>query len=100
MFWEATSSTTDDVKPLAITTFADLGSTTGEVAKQIKVAGGTEPYTYTVSGGKLPDGVTLNKNTGALSGTATAPGEYTFTVKVADSAGLVASRQFAITVTE
>ena len=97
---DATSSTTDGVKPLAITTVADLGSTTGEVAKQINVTGGTEPYTYTVSGGALPDGVMLNENTGALSGTAAAPGEFTFTVKVADGAGLVASRQFAITVTE
>lgn len=97
---DTTSSTTDGVKPLSISTAANLGSTTGEVDEQIKVSGGTEPYTYTVSGGALPDGVTLNENTGALSGTAAAPGEFTFTVKVADGAGLVASRQFEITVTE
>lgn len=97
---DTTSSTTDGVKPLSISTAANLGSTTGEVDEQIKVSGGTEPYTYAVSGGALPPGVKLNESTGALSGTAAAPGEFTFTVKVADGAGLVASRQFEITVTE
>lgn len=97
---EATSSTTDGVKPLSITSGADLGSTAAKVSKQITATGGTEPYTYAVSGGALPEGVTLNEKTGALTGTATAQGEFTFTVKVTDGAGLVASRQFAINVTE
>ena len=97
---ETTSSTTDGVKPLSISTAADLGATTAEVAKQINATGGTEPYTYAVSGGALPEGVTLNENTGALTGTAATAGEFTFTVKVTDGTGLVASRQFAIEITE
>jgi hypothetical protein len=47
-------------------------------------SGGTAPYTYTLIGGTLPTGITLN-SAGTLSGASTAPGTYTFTVRAADS---------------
>ena len=45
---------------------------------------GVAPYTYSTSG-QLPPGLTLNPNTGVLSGTPTAPGPYSFNVTVTDS---------------
>jgi len=54
------------------------------------------PYTWSVSG--LPAGVTASAS-GALSGTPTAPGSFTVTVKVTDSAGNTASTSISWSVT-
>ncbi|MEH0147460.1 Ig domain-containing protein [Corynebacterium sp. Q4381] len=97
---DATSSTTDGVRPLTIATAATLGSSKPAVSKKITANGGTSPYTYEVSNGALPKGVTLDEKSGEIKGTATESGTTTFTVKVTDAAGLVASRQFTMTVTE
>ncbi|MFI7056684.1 putative Ig domain-containing protein [Streptosporangium canum] len=51
----------------------------------LTVSGGTAPYTWSVSAGSLPPGLTLNASTGVLSGTPTAAGGYSFTVKVLDA---------------
>ena len=50
-------------------------------------AGGADPMTYSVVSGVLPDGLTLNPATGVLSGTATRPGTYTFTVRAENEYG-------------
>lgn len=47
--------------------------------------GGIAPYTFAVSSGALPAGLSLNTSTGVLSGTPTTAGSYSFTVRVADS---------------
>jgi hypothetical protein len=39
------------------------------------------PYTYTVYSGTLPDGLSLDPATGAITGTATTAGDYSFTIK-------------------
>lgn len=55
----------------------------------ITVAGGTAPYTWTVDSGTLPAGLALNGSktaSVAISGTPTAIGTSTFTLKVTDSA--------------
>lgn len=48
-------------------------------------SGGTAPYSYQVTGGALPAGVTLDRATGALSGTPTVTGAFSFTVTATDS---------------
>ncbi|MCC6363672.1 MAG: putative Ig domain-containing protein [Bryobacterales bacterium] len=65
----------------------------------IAAAGGSAPLQWSVTG-SLPVGLTLNAATGAISGTPTAAGISTFTVRVQDAAGASASKQFSITVTE
>jgi len=45
---------------------------------QIRPGGGTAPYTYTVSSGALPPGLSLNASSGAITGTPSAAGTYTF----------------------
>jgi len=47
--------------------------------------GGHGAYTYSVSAGALPAGLTLNPTTGALSGTPTTAGAYGFTIRATDS---------------
>lgn len=47
--------------------------------------GGTAPYSYQVTGGALPAGISLDRATGAVSGTPTATGVFSFTVTATDS---------------
>src|ERR1039457_7146538 len=55
----------------------------------LTVTGGTAPYTFAIATGTLPAGLTLNTSTGAITGTPTAAG--TFTIKVTDAKGVVAT---------
>src|SRR5206468_3328437 len=50
----------------------------------IAATGGTAPYTYAVSSGTLPAGLTLAAD-GTLSGTPTEGGSFSFTVQATDS---------------
>jgi streptogramin lyase len=47
--------------------------------------GGIQPYTYKISSGSLPPGVVLNPSTGAIGGTPTLPGTFSYTVQVTDA---------------
>jgi uncharacterized protein YhjY with autotransporter beta-barrel domain len=58
---------------------------------------GTGPYTYSVSGGALPPGLTLNTATGVISGTMTAPGQFSFTISALDTLGNTGSRPYSLT---
>jgi len=73
--------------PLVVTCSAINMATVGVPFNSpvMTVTGGTPPYTFSVSSGTLPPGLTLNTSTGAISGTPTAPG--TFTIKVTDANG-------------
>ena len=51
----------------------------------LAATGGTTPYTWSISTGSLPTGLTLGASNGAISGTPSAAGTFTFTVKVTDS---------------
>ena len=53
--------------------------------EQVTASGGTEPYQYSVTAGRLPPGLSLDPNTGAFGGTPTEPGSYPVTIKVTDS---------------
>jgi len=68
-------------------------------SKSLAASGGTPPYTWAVSAGSPPPGLTLGTG-GQLSGTPTATGSYTFTVKVTDSTATpkAATRAFTVTV--
>jgi hypothetical protein len=60
---------------------------------------GSGSYSFTVSAGSLPQGLTLT-TAGVLSGTATTAGSYTFTIQASDTnqAGLTGSQQYTLTV--
>jgi polysaccharide export outer membrane protein len=57
----------------------------------IAASGGTGAYQFAVIGGALPAGLALNPSSGAIGGTPTADGTFSFTVQVTDSAGAMAT---------
>ena len=64
----------------------------------LTATGGTTPYTWSVSAGTLPAGITLNASTGVLAGTPTAAGTSSFTVKVTDANSQTATEATSITI--
>ena len=61
------------------------GETVGQTyAVTFSTAGGVAPYSYAVTAGALPAGLSLTSN-GTLSGTPTAGGSFNFTVTATDS---------------
>ena len=54
--------------------------------------------TYSVESGALPSGLTLNANTGEVSGAVSAPGLYKFTVVATNAAGSETSDEFEVLV--
>lgn len=63
----------------------------------LSASGGTAPYTYAVSAGSLPAGITLASN-GTLSGTATVDGSFPFTVTATDANTFTATQAYTLTV--
>ena len=57
-------------------------------------SGGTSPFTWSVFSGAIPNGLSLNPNTGALSGTPTAGGTWDFEVELTDAAGVTQHQPF------
>ena len=94
-------------KSLALSIVATLKITgpplpNGEVetsySQTISLSGGTGPYTYVVSAGALPAGLSLNSASGLITGTPTANGVSNFTVQVTDSNGTKVSQQYTVTI--
>ena len=70
----------------SITTSSLPDGKVGEAYSHTLTANGTTPITWSIDGG-LPAGLSLNKDTGEISGTPTADGTAKFTVKATNSAG-------------
>jgi hypothetical protein len=83
---------------LQITTGGLANATEGTSYAATLNASGGGSLTWTLSSGSLPAGLTLGAN-GVLSGTPTAGGRYTFTVRV-EGGGRSASKQFALVVVQ
>jgi hypothetical protein len=66
---------------------------------QLVATGGTGTYSWSLTDGALPDGLTLSAD-GAVSGTPTALGSATFTVRVTDEGAATHTRPFTIVVAE
>ena len=58
--------------------------------------GGAGGYTYALTNGTLPNGLTLNLANGLISGTPSQAGLYSFKVTATDSAGNTGSQNFSI----
>ncbi|MEI8025145.1 MAG: putative Ig domain-containing protein [Pseudomonadota bacterium] len=67
----------------------------------LAVSGGTSPYTFSVSSGSLPGGLTLNSATGGISGTVNKSARissYLFVIRVTDSNSLTSEQTYTGTV--
>lgn len=86
-------------QPLSIlTTALPQASTAGSYSTTLQASGGTAPYTWSLSSGQLPTGLTLAPSSGLISGLALSVGQSSFTVKVTDSAQATATKALSITV--
>jgi tripartite motif-containing protein 71 len=98
------ASASAEVTPLTVVTVSLPSGEFGAAYSQtLEASGGSTPYTWSLTAGSLPEGLTLNPETGAISGTPSATGTSTFTVKVTDSStptAETATASLSITVTE
>ena len=94
----ASTSYTYNTGPALLFAAPPSGEANVAYSNQLTVTGGTSPFTWSVSSGSLPPGLTLNASTGLLSGTPTTAGTYTFTVKVTDASGLSDTKPVTLTI--
>jgi hypothetical protein len=98
---KATRSLTLAVEPAPTIQTSSLP--TGDVgtpyAAQLQATGGTGAYTWSVIQGALPDGLSLSPE-GAITGTPTAVGSSSFTVRVTDEAAATDSRAFTLVIAQ
>lgn len=89
----------DAVAP-TITTTSLAGGTVGTAYTQTLEATGDAPITWSLESGSgtLPDGLILNADTGEISGTPSAAGTSSFTVKASNGVNPDATKQLSITV--
>jgi hypothetical protein len=73
---------------------AELGQ---PYSSALVASAGTAPYIYSITG-SLPPGLTLNRSTGAVTGTPITPGTFNFTARALDAAGKSATQACTITV--
>ncbi|NLS01744.1 autotransporter domain-containing protein, partial [Rhizobium sp. P38BS-XIX] len=66
-------------------------------SQTVTASGGTSPYGYSVSG-TLPAGLSLNHATGAITGTPTTAGNYSFSVSVTDANNATGSAAYTIAI--
>ncbi|MFS3127840.1 putative Ig domain-containing protein [Nocardioides sp. Bht2] len=87
--------------PVTVTSPGSRSLTVGTEITPFSLAtsGGTAPYTYAVTGGSLPDGLTISPSTGEISGTpTTARAAADVTVTATDDEGSTGSTTFSVSV--
>src|SRR5207248_6274172 len=67
-------------------------------SQTILATGGTSPYSFAVTLGGLPNGLTLSSS-GTVSGTPAVPGLFVFTVTATDANGCSRSQSYTVTIT-
>jgi hypothetical protein len=66
-------------------------------SETITATGGTAPYTFSITSGAQPTGLTLSSG-GTLSGTPTVTGPFSFTVNATDANNFNGSKSYSVTV--
>jgi len=89
--------------PVTIATASSLPAAVAGFAysQTLTASGGTVPYSWALTGGSLPAGLSLASASGIVSGSPSTPGSFNFTVRVTDSsqpAPQTATRAFTLVV--
>jgi hypothetical protein len=99
-FESGNSSTLIVNAPVTIATGSPLatGVASDNYSQTLTASGGSGTYTWAVTGGTLPAGLSLNTATGVIGGKPSAAGLSHFEVKATDSLHMPASKEFAVTI--
>ena len=83
---------------LSITTVSLPDAIVGQIyaAPALQATGGTTPYTWSVTGGVIPQGLTLDPASGTITGTATVPGIASLTITLTDTVMRTVSKTIAL----
>jgi len=93
------SPTTPPIETLTVTTTELRDGQVGVAYEaSLEASGGTEPYSWAIIDGALPDGLGLDADTGVISGIPTTVGTFDFTVQVTDAAEATASRELSVSI--
>jgi hypothetical protein len=93
----ATLSLSIDAQSLHIVTTSLPAGTAGTpYSTTLSASGGTQPYTWTLTAGALPAGLTLNGATGVISGTPAAAASVQLSIQVSDSGSPAQSQSAAL----
>ncbi|MBN1893766.1 putative Ig domain-containing protein, partial [bacterium] len=85
---------------LNVTTTSLPGGVNGiSYEASVEAEGGTEPYTWSISAGSLPPGLSISASTGTISGTPTTAGTFEFTVQVTDAGDPTQTDNQALSIT-
>jgi hypothetical protein len=92
----AKSSTPRCSAPQITTESLPDGTVGAAYSATVTATGGIEPRTFAATG--LPDGLSIDSASGAISGTPAAPGTFSVDVTVTDKIGQPATKNFSLTV--
>jgi hypothetical protein len=82
------------------TSWLPNGTRAAAYSQTATATGGTGALTYTLASGTLPNGVTLNSSSGAVTGTPTVANTFNFTLRATDTVGVTETQAFTVTIAE
>jgi len=84
--------------PTITTTTLPSGQQNASYSATLAATGGTSPYSWSITSGTLPVGLSLSASTGVISGTPTGSGTSNITIQVRDNNAQTASKLLSITI--
>jgi hypothetical protein len=94
----AATLTVTSTSPVTVVSSLPQGVAGTAYATTLQASGGKAPYSWSVSAGSLPAGLSLVASTGVISGMPTTAATASFTVQVRDAASNTATKSLSITI--